>query len=296
MSLTAGTLPAQFYNLFYFYIDKYNKMLFNISYMEEIEMKKIFTCFFALFVLNNVYSSGLRDYDMPKEVTDSLQTVAGYTEGNKLFIDVISEMQVANDRNFDMEHIINTYVSDVGPENKTNYDWITYLTGDITAVKMKMTVFMGLLEMYVNKQKEIILFHKKTFYKGIIILLDEYKNKGYNIKEREIEDLYIAGDRISFWGKEYTITTDNYTIILSYDNMNSKYASDPFKKIIIDKKSGTTYFDHYIGSSKEAILSLPVDHDYSDNPDTLKFFYDDKYVFFYFENDIVKRIEYGDTW
>ena len=259
-------------------------------------MKKIFICFFAFFVLNNAYSSGSLDYDMPKSVTDSLETVAGYTEGNKLFIDVISEMQAANDRNFDMEHIINTYVSNVGPENKTNYDWITYLTGDITAVKLKMTVFMGLLEMYVNKQKEIILFHKKSFYKGIIVLLDEYKNKGYNIKEREIEELYIYGRKIYFWGKEYTVTTDNYTIIFSYDNTNSKYTSDPLKRIIIDKKSGTTYFDHYIGSSKEAILSLPVDHAYSDDPDTLEFFNDDKYVIFYFENDIVKRIEYGDVW
>jgi len=255
----------------------------------------MFICFFALFVMNNVYSSGLRDYDMPKEVTDSLETIAGYTEGNKLFIDVISEMQAADDRNFDMEHIINTYISDIGPENKTNYDWITYLTGDITAVKTKMTVFMGLLEMYVKKQKEIILFNK-TYYKGVIILLDEYKNKGYNIKEREIEELYIAGDRISFWGKEYTVTTDNYTIIFSYDNMNSKSASDPLKRIIIDKKSGTTYFDHYIGSSKESILSLPVDHDYSDDPDILKFFNDNKYVIFNFENDVVKTIEYGDIW
>ena len=261
-------------------------------------MKKIFTCFFALFVMNYAYSLGIGDMDTSNFYnmynTDTIKSIEGYSEGYKLFIDVISEMQIANDKNFNMEHIINTYVSDVGPENKTNYDWINYLTGDITAVKMKMTVFITLLEMYIDKQKEIIFFNK-NFYKGIILLFDEYKNKGYNIKEREIEELYIHGYEIAFWGKEYTVTTDNYTIIFYYDLMHSRYTSDPLKKIIIDKKSGTTYFDHFIGSSKEAILSLPVDHVYSDNPDVLKYFINGRYVFFFFENDIVKRIEYGDT-
>jgi len=267
--------------------------------MEEIEMKKLFTCFFSLFVMNNAYSLGIGDMDTSNLYnmynTDTVKAIGGYTEGYKLFIDVISEMQIANDKNFDFEHIINTYVSDVGPENKTNYDWITYLTGDIAAVKMKMTIFLTLLEMYIDKQKEIVFFNN-NFHKGIILSLDEYKNKGYNIKEEEIEDLYIHGDRISFWGKEYTVTTDNYTIVFYYDLMNSKYASDPLKKIIINKKSGTTYFDHYIGSSKEEILALQAGDNYSDERDVLAYFKKyGKYVFFYFENNILKRIEYGDT-
>jgi len=61
----------------------------------------------------------------------------------------------------------------------------------------------------------------------------------------------------------------------------------------IDKKSGITYFDHYIGSSKEVILSLQSENTYSDNKDVLKYFNNDSYVFFYFKNDIVKKIEYG---
>jgi len=257
-------------------------------------MKKIFICFFALFVLNNVYSSGLRDYDMPKEVTDSLQTIAGYTEGNKLFIDVISEMQIANDKNFDMEYIINTYVSKSEFDNKTNYDWIKYLTGDIAAVKMKMTVFMNLLEIYVEKQNEIVFFNK-NFYNGILLLLDDYKNKGYNIQQEEIEDLFIQGYKIPFWGDEYKIITENYTIYFYYDRMNSKYASAPLKKIIIDKKSGTTYFDKYIGSTRKMILSLRHGERYPDDEDILKFYNDNNYVLFYLENDVVKKIEYGDN-
>jgi len=158
-----------------------------------------------------------------------------------------------------------------------------------------MTVFLNLLEMYVNKQKEIILFHKKTFYKGIIISLDEYKNKGYNIKEEEIKELNIHGYRIGFWGKEYTVTTNNYTIYFYYDLTNSRYDSDPLKKIIIEKKSGATYFDHFIGSTKEAILSLRGEDNNSDDDDVLKYYGNRDYVLFYFENNIVKRIEYGDT-
>jgi len=262
-------------------------------------MKKIFTCFFTFFVMNYAYSLGIGDMDTSNIYNnmynmDAVKAIGGYTEGYKLFIDVISEMQMANDRDFDFEHIINTYVSDVGPKNKTNYDWITYLTGDIAAVKMKMTVFITLLEMYIDKQKEIIFFNK-NFYKGIKLSLDEYKNKGYNIKEKEIEDLYIHGMRISFWGKEHTVTTDNYTIFFYYDLMNSKYLKEPIKKIIIDKKSGTTYFDHFIGSSKEEILSLRSDYYSPDDEDVLGYYNNNVYVFFYFENNIVKKIEYGDT-
>jgi hypothetical protein len=263
--------------------------------LEEIDMKKIFTCFFALIVMNNVYSLGIGELDTRNINeyfnTDSVKTVEGLSEGYKLFIDVISEMQIANDKNYNIEHIINTYVTEVGYDNKTNYDWIKYLTSDITAVKMKMTVFMNLLEMYINKQKEIIFFNK-YFYKGVMILLDDYKNKGYNIKEEEIEDLYIHGDKISIWGKEYTVTTNNYTIVFYHDLIYSSSDLNSIRKIIVDKKSGTTYFDQYIGLTKEMILSLQAENRY-DNGDILEYFNKDSYVFFYFENDIVKKIEYG---
>jgi hypothetical protein len=267
--------------------------------MEEIEMKKILACFFALFVINNVYSLGLAEADTRNIDalfnTDSVKAAEGLSEGYKLFIDVISEMQIENDKNFDMEYIINTYVSNSEFDNKTNYDWIKYLTGDIAAVKMKMTVFMNLLEIYVEKQKEIVYFNK-NFYNGIMLLLDEYKNKGYKIQQEEIKDLNIQGFRIPFWGDEYKVTAENYTIYFYYDRMDSKNTSTPLKKIIIDKKSGTTYFDKYIGSTRKMILSLRSEKQHpNDDDEILTYYNNDNYVLFYFDNDIVKKIEYGDN-
>lgn len=260
-------------------------------------MKKLFFCFFAIIILNDVYSLGISELDT-KNInelfnTENIRTIEGLQEGYKLFIDVISEMQMANDTRFDVEYIVNTYVLDIGFANKSTYDWIEYITGNIATERVKMTVFLNLLEMYIDKQKEIVFFNK-NFYKGIITSLDEYNGKNYEIKEKEIEDLYIHGNRISFWGKEFTVTADNYMIFFYYDNSYSKYATIPIKKIIIDKKSGTTYFDHYIGLSKETILSLRQYDNSPDDGNTLEYYNKSSYVIFYFENDIVKEIEIGD--
>jgi hypothetical protein len=266
-------------------------------------MKKILFCLFVFFAINNIHALGLSELNSlyGNELFDakSLESIEGLSAGYQLFIDVISEMQIANDTNFDIEHFVNTYVPQFWYDNPTTYDWIQLVTGDLAAAKMEFTVFLELLERYIEKQKEIVLFNR-GFYKGILLLLDEggliplldeYKARGYKVVEEETEDFPIFKRNFIEDGLKCTITTDNYTLVVYY----TRHKFVPLKQIIIDRKSGTTYFDHYIGASKESILALQAESEYHKDIDMAEFSNYDYAIYFYFKDGVVTKIEYGDN-
>jgi hypothetical protein len=262
---------------------------------EEAFMKKIFICCFVLLAVNSAYALGDWDTSKINELynTNGAKSIEGLSEGYQLFIDVILEMQWAEDKNYDLEHIVNTYLPKINDD--TNYDWIKFITSEyVAATQVRYTTFFNLLEIYVSRQKEHLLFNN-DFYKGVIVSLDEYKNGKFDIQEEsQVENRYYH-----IIDKMYSIKTDNYTIVFEYDFDSARPPKQTIRKrVVVDKKSNTTYFDHYIGSAREAIVALGDKNFsyYTRRDDAWRLFSRDYYIEFYFdENDMVNKIEYGDN-
>jgi ABC-type uncharacterized transport system substrate-binding protein len=123
---------------------------------------------------------------------------------------------------------------------------------------MRWTVFLNLLEIYVARQKEHLLFNN-DFYEWVIISLDEYKNGNFDIQEEsQVKNKY--NHTID---KMYTIKADNYTIIFEYDFDSSRPLKQTIKRRVVVE---LRFFDH------------------------------EYYIEFHFdENDTVNKIEYGDN-
>ena len=258
-------------------------------------MKKVFVVCFVLLAANSAYSMG--DWDASKlnglYNTSDPKSIEGLKEGYHLFVDVILQMQWAEDKNYDIEYIINTYTPEI--KQDTAYGWAKFITSDhLAAAQMRWTVFLNLLEIYVSRQKEHLLFNE-DFYKGVITSVDEYKNGNLDIQEEsKVENKYYH-----IIDKMYTIKTDNYTIIFEYGFDSARPPKQTIRKrVVVDKKSNATYFDHYIGSTREAVSALGDSRFsyYTRRDDALRLFTHEYYVEFYFdENDMVNKIEYGDN-
>jgi hypothetical protein len=128
------------------------------------------------------------------------------------------------------------------------------------------------------------LFNFKNFYYGVKTSVDDYRNDAIY---EEIVDKTNKEDP----GKIITITAENYTIRFSY------YGSFEQKIVILNKISNQTLFDKYIGYTKDEILALS-DKPYTVTDEYILYYGDENrehFILFYLKNNIVNKIEYGDT-
>ena len=134
----------------------------------EAFMKRFIIGFIYLMAVNFLYAEGLQEA-VQEAVNESARTSEpfsfymrdGIEMGQRLFINVITEMERNGDTNYDMEYIINNYVDYVASHTflkqyETTYDWMRFITNNnILSFHYAFNTFFNLLELYIWKKEEI---------------------------------------------------------------------------------------------------------------------------------------------
>ena len=139
-------------------------MLFNFNNKEEHMNKKILILLVCMILvpIANLFAGGSFDeINEAMENSSDYQITEGIKKGQELFIQIIIEMEKNNEKNYNIEHIINNYLGYIEPfinvkEYKTTCDWIYFISDDrIVYYQQQFKTLLNLLEKYLIMKEGI---------------------------------------------------------------------------------------------------------------------------------------------
>ena len=131
-------------------------------------MKRFVVGCIFLMAVNFLYAEGLQEAveeasNEAAKTSDLFYMKDGVEMGQRLFINVIIEMEKKGDTNYDMKHIVNNYVDYVASHTflksyDSTYDWMRFITNNnILSFHYAFDTFFKLLELYIWKKEAMFL-------------------------------------------------------------------------------------------------------------------------------------------
>jgi hypothetical protein len=137
-------------------------------------MKRFIIGFIFLMAVIFLHSEGLQEVveatNESARTSDLFYMKNGIEMGQKLFINVITEMEKNGETNYDIEYIVNNYVDYIASHTflksyETTYDWMRFITTtNILSFHYAFDTFFNLLELYLWKKEEMFLNNNSEDY------------------------------------------------------------------------------------------------------------------------------------
>jgi len=128
-------------------------------------MKQIIFFFMFFVGISYSYAEGMQEAISESMKTQepyatTMRMVEGTEIGQRLFIEVISQMEKNGETNYDIEYIVNKYVDYIVPfvylqSYDSIYDWMDFIRGNnILIFSYAFDTFLKLMDMYISSKED----------------------------------------------------------------------------------------------------------------------------------------------